>query len=414
MAKLQPVRGTRDITGEEARRQRYVVDVFRRVAEAYGFDEIATPIFEFTEVFKRTLGETSDVVAKEMYTFTDRSGDEITLRPEYTAGIARAWMTQGLAQQGVAKLYGWGPMFRHERPQKGRYRQFSQINVEVIGAPEPAADIELIAMARQVLDDLGIADQTVLHLNTLGDPESRAAYRQALVTYLNGHRDRLSKDSQARLARNPMRILDSKDEGDRVIVAEAPKMANYLNPASREFFDTVRRGLDALGIPYREDHALVRGLDYYTHTAFEFITETLGAQGTVLGGGRYDGLMEQLGGPATPGVGWAGGIERIAMMLSALPESVRGATMVPLGAPAQEKALVLARDLRAKGLRIDTDYRGSLKKRMARANRRNARYAIIIGEEELAAGTATVRDLDSGGQTAVAFDALASHIGPQI
>lgn len=411
MSKLQPVRGTRDIVAAEARRFAFIAETFRRIAEAYGFDEIAPPIFEFTDVFARTLGETSDVVTKEMYTFTDRSGDSITLRPEMTAGVARAWMSGGMAQLGVAKLFGLGPMFRHERPQKGRFRQFHQLDAEIIGAAEPGADVELLAMAQQLLDDLGLAEDCVLHLNSLGDPESRQAYRAALIAYFSRHEDKLSEDSRARLQKNPMRILDSKDPGDRELVADAPRMSAHLNAASQAFFAAVTDGLDALGIAYERDERLVRGLDYYTHTAFEFVTTALGAQGTVLGGGRYDGLIAQMGGPSTPGVGWAAGIERLAMLIAEPPAGDRPVALVPMGGAAERTALMLARDLRRTGLRVDMDYKGNLKKRLNRAAKKNARAAVILGEDELAKGVAALRDLDSGEQREVALDRLAAALG---
>lgn len=414
MTKLQPVRGTRDILGDEARGMARVIDVFRAVANAYGFDEIAPPIFEFTEVFKRTLGETSDVVSKEMYTFESRSGEELTLRPEMTAGIARAWMSGGLGQHGVVKLFGHGPMFRHERPQKGRYRQFHQIDAEIIGAAEPAADLDLLAMAWQILLDLDLAKDCVLHVNSLGDQPSRAAYRAALVDYFDAHKDRLSEDSLTRLDKNPLRILDSKDAGDRELVADAPRFSAYLSDDAQAFFDAVRCGLDRLGIPYVHDERLVRGLDYYSHTAFEFITTALGAQGTVLAGGRYDGLIEQMGGPSMPGVGWAGGIERLAMLAGDPPPAVRPVVLIPMGEKAEAAALTLARDLRSVGIRLEMDYKGNLKKRLNRANKRNAFAAILLGSEELARGQAAVRNLDTGAQSDVALsniqDALANMI----
>lgn len=408
--KLQPVRGTHDLIGESARAHRRITEGFRRVAETYAFEEIATPVFEFTEVFRRTLGESSDVVTKEMYSFEDRSGDSLTLRPEYTAGIARAWLSHGLASRGVVKLYGFGPMFRHERPQKGRQRQFHQLDAEIIGAAEPAADIELIAMAWQLLGDLGIAGDTVLHLNTLGDPESRRAYREVLVSYFTEHLDALSDDSRERLNRNPLRILDSKDPRDKAVAAHAPAMADYLNAASRDFYEAVREGVRALEIPFVDDPHLVRGLDYYTHTAFEFITDRLGAQGAVLAGGRYDGLIEQMGGPPTPGVGWAAGIERLAMLLPPASPAPRLAILMPLGEAAERRALPIARDLRAAGVRLDVDPKGNMKKRLNRAARRQARYALILGEDELARKAVAVRDLDSGEQEEVAFDTLCERL----
>ncbi|MGE4219669.1 MAG: histidine--tRNA ligase, partial [Alphaproteobacteria bacterium] len=319
MAALQPVRGTHDILPKAMRAHRAVVDTARAVVERYGFDEMATPIFEFTQVFRRTLGETSDIVTKEMYTFMDKGGDELTLRPENTAGVARCFISEGLAQSVPLRVFYAGPMFRHERPQKGRLRQFHQVGIELIGAPQPEADVEAIAAGAAVLDALGILPHTELQLNTLGDAESRARYREVLVTYFGDHRDALSEESRDRLARNPLRILDSKDEGDRRIVAGAPDFGDYLNEASRDFFAVVTGGLTALGIAYNRNPRLVRGLDYYSHTAFEFTTTTLGAQGTVLAGGRYDGLIGMMGGPETPGVGWAAGVERLAMMIPAPP-----------------------------------------------------------------------------------------------
>ncbi|GAK34187.1 histidine--tRNA ligase [Iodidimonas nitroreducens] len=410
MSKLQPVRGTRDIFGDDMRRFSHVVRIFERLAQAYGFDEISTPIFEFTEVYKRTLGETSDVVTKEMYTFEDRSGDLLTLRPEYTAGIARAYMSGGMAQAGVSRLFGWGPMFRHERPQKGRFRQFHQLDAEIIGAAEPAADVDLLALAWQLLSDLGISDRIVLHLNSLGDQESRLAYRAALTAYFADHVDALSEDSRMRLQKNPMRILDSKDPGDRALLPDAPQIADYLNERSRAFFETVCAGVKSLGIPYIHDQRLVRGLDYYSHTAFEFVTDALGSQGTVLGGGRYDGLIEMMGGPSTPGVGWAAGIERLAMLIDEPPAPMRAVALIPMGDAAEKQALVLARDLRAAGLRTLMDYKGNMKKRLNRAAKADARLALIIGDEEVARGAVVVRDLDHSTQKDCALWAVHDQV----
>lgn len=409
MTKLQPVRGTRDIFGEDIRRFSYVTDAFRRIAGTYGFDEIITPIFEFTDVFKRTLGDTSDVVTKEMYSFEDRSGEMLTLRPEYTAGIARAYMSNGLAQQGVVRLFGYGPMFRYERPQKGRYRQFHQLDAEIIGAAEPMADIELLALAWQLLSDLGIAGDIKLHLNSLGDPESRSAYRAALVDYFSVHEQKLSEDSRVRLHKNPMRILDSKDHGDRTLLADAPRISDYLTTGAKDFFARVCDGVTALGIPFVHDEKLVRGLDYYTHTAFEFITDALGAQGTVLAGGRYDGLMEMMGGTSTPGVGWAAGIERLAMLI-AEPDKPRPAiAMIPLGERAEQYALTLVQELRAAGYSTGMDYKGNMKRRLNRAAKSAARFALILGDDELDNNVATIRNLDSGVQEEVALDQILAY-----
>lgn len=408
MAGLQPVRGTHDLLPEEARRHRHVEEVARAVAERYGYGEIATPIFEFTEVFSRTLGETSDVVTKEMYTFTDRGGEEITLRPEGTAGVARAFISGGLAQNLPLKLFYRGPMFRYERPQKGRLRQFHQVGVELLGVDSPLADVEVIAMGAHMLEALGIRGAITLELNSLGDTDSRAAYRDALVAYLKGHYDRLSEDSKARLERNPLRVLDSKDEGDRRVVADAPILGDYLNEPSRAFFDQLRQGLDALGIAYTVNPRLVRGLDYYMHTAFEFTTDALGAQGTVMAGGRYDGLIGQMGGPHTPGIGWAAGVERLAMLLAEMPAPARPVAVIPMGD--QVQGLAVAERLRRAGLAVEFGFSGNMKKRMARANRANACAAVILGEEEGQRGAVTLRDLDTGEQAEVPLAGLEERL----
>jgi histidyl-tRNA synthetase len=410
LAKLQPVRGTHDLLPEDSRRHRHVIEVFRGVAERFAFGEISTPIFEFTEVFKRTLGETSDVVSKEMYTFTDRGGEEVTLRPEYTAGIARAFISGGLAQNLPLKFYGHGPMFRYERPQKGRQRQFHQLDAEILGVAEPLADIEVIALGAQLLEDLGVAPLTELELNTLGDRTSRAAYRDALVTYFSDFRDKLSEDSVKRLERNPLRILDSKDEGDRRIVADAPLMADYLNDHSAAFFAAVKDGLDRLGIAYRVNPRLVRGLDYYTHTAFEFTTQALGAQGAVVAGGRYDGLIEAMGGQPTPGIGWAAGIERLAMLVGDIDAAKRPIAVIPVGDEAAHEALELTHRLRRDGFTVDLGYRGNLQKRMKRANKLGASAALILGDDERAQGAVTLRDLDTGEQVLIPLPELTDRL----
>jgi len=409
---LQPVRGTHDLLPEDCRRHRRVVETFREIVERYGFGEIATPIFEFTEVFRRTLGETSDVVTKEMYTFSDRGGDEITLRPEYTASVARAFISHGLKDRLPLKLYGHGPMFRYERPQKGRQRQFHQLDIEVLGAAEPLADIEVIAVGADLLAALGVADKVRLEINTLGDPESRAHYRERLVAYFATHRDRLSPDSRLRLTRNPLRILDSKDEGDRALITGAPSMAESLTPASAAFFARVREGLAALGIAHVVNPRLVRGLDYYTHTAFEFVTEALGAQGAVIAGGRYDGLIEAMGGPPTPGIGWAAGIERLVLLSGVTPPAKRPIAVVPVSPADEGVALVLTQRLRHAGFTVALGYRGNVSRRLKRANRLGAAAALVIGESERARAAVTLRDLDSGDQAEVPEAELEDRLVP--
>jgi histidyl-tRNA synthetase len=410
LSALQPVRGTRDIMPDEMRRHRAVVETARALAETYGYLEIATPVFEFTEVFRRTLGDTSDIVTKEMYSFAMKEGEEITLRPEATAGIARAFISGGLAQQLPLKVFYTGPMFRHERPQKGRQRQFHQIDVELLGVAQPLGDVEIIALGAHILDALGVLGRTTLELNTLGDPDSRQGYRTALVEYFSGHKDRLSEDSLDRLTRNPLRILDSKDPGDREVVAHAPLFGDYLNPESAAYFEEVKAGLETLDLAYTHNPRLVRGLDYYTHTAFEFTTTELGAQGAVLAGGRYDGLIEIMGGPPTPGTGWAAGVERLAMLLAVEPETPRQIAVVPVGARAEAAALTLTQRLRHAGFAVDLGFGGNVGKRMKRANKLAARAAVILGEDELARDAATVRDLDSGKQELVPLDTLTEHL----
>ncbi|MBA4097106.1 MAG: histidine--tRNA ligase [Rhodospirillum sp.] len=406
MSQLQPVRGTHDLLPDEMRRYRHVVDTARAAAECSGYLEIETPIFEFSEVFKRTLGDTSDIVTKEMYTFTDRGGETITLRPEGTASVARAFISEGLAQHAPLKYFYSGPMFRYERPQKGRLRQFHQTGVELLGVADPMGDVEIIAVGVEFLRRLGVWDRCYLDVNSLGDAESRKIYRDVLVSYLSGFKDKLSKESLERLDRNPMRILDSKDEGDKAIVANAPVYSDHLNQASKDFFSRVLEGLDVIGIPHSVNPRLVRGLDYYCHTCFEVISDDLGAQGTVMGGGRYDGLVGIMGGPETPGVGWASGVERCMMLLKEEPKARRPIALVPIGAEAEREALILANKIRQAGLAADLGYSGNMGKRMKRANKLNARVAVILGETELAKNVAAVRDLDSGEQREVPLETL--------
>jgi histidyl-tRNA synthetase len=406
VSQLQPVRGTHDLLPDEMRRYRRVVDTARDAAECAGYLEIETPIFEFSEVFKRTLGDTSDIVTKEMYTFTDRGGETITLRPENTASVARAFISEGLAQHTPLKYFYSGPMFRYERPQKGRLRQFHQTGVELIGVADPLGDVEIIAVGVEFLRRLGVWDRCHLEINSLGDGESRKAYRDVLVSYLSGHKDKLSKESVERLERNPMRILDSKDDGDKAIVANAPVYSEHLNQESKDFFSRVLEGLEAIGIPHVVNQRLVRGLDYYCHTCFEIISDDLGAQSTVMGGGRYDGLIGIMGGPETPGVGWASGVERCMMLLKDEPKARRPIALVPIGEEAERKALILANEIRRGGLPADLGYSGNMGKRMKRANKVNARVAIILGEDELAKNVAAVRDLDSGEQREVPLATL--------
>ena len=410
MADLQPVRGTRDLIGEDARRHFHVIETARRVAAIYGYDEWSTPIFEDTQVFARGLGDTTDVVMKEMYSFTDRGGESLTLRPEATAGICRALVTNGLTQSLPQKVFYAGPMFRYERPQKGRYRQFHQIDIEVLGSDAPLADAEVIACGWNILRELGVAQDTVLELNTLGDKPSRDAYRAALVDYFTTHKDDLSEDSIARLVRNPLRVVDSKDEGDRKIVQGAPTIDGFLTEPAYAFFAALQEHLARFGVPYRRNPRIVRGLDYYSHTAFEFVTTRLGAQGTVMGGGRYDGLVEEMGGPHTPCIGWAAGVERLAMLMAAPPPAPTSIAIIPIGDASEGPALDVMQALRAAGIRTEIAYRGNVKRRMERANKTGARIAVILGETEIATGTAQVKNLVTGEQTAIPIAELAARL----
>jgi len=410
MSSLQPVRGTHDILAEEHRLHRLVCETAHDIALRYGYQEISTPVFESTEVFARTLGETSDIVTKEMYTFEDRNGDSITLRPEYTAGIARMLMSNGLYNSLPLKTFARGPMFRRERPQKGRQRQFHQIDVEILGVPGPQADIEVIALGAHILKALGLDADIRLELNSLGDTESRQTYRAQLVEYFSDHREHLSEESLLRLEKNPLRILDSKDRGDRQTVADAPLLEGSLNSLSEDFFAAVKEGLRAIGIEFELNPHLVRGMDYYCHTAFEFTTTTLGAQGAVLAGGRYDGLVETMGGTPTPGIGWAAGVERLAMMIGDAPLALRPIVVVPVGGEAAEMALKITQQLRHSDFTVDLGFSGNVKKRLNRANKVNAVAAILLGEDELAKGVATVRDMESGEQTEVPLTSLEEHL----
>jgi len=376
----QAIRGTQDIFGAEAEAFQHVVETFERVRKLYRFRRIEMPVFEKTAVFARSLSETTDVVSKEMYSFLDRGDESLTLRPEFTAGIARAYLTNGWQQHAPLKVATHGPLFRYERPQKGRYRQFHQLDAEIIGAAEPQADVELLAMADQVLKELGIAAKNggavTLQLNTLGDAASREAWRAALVDYFEAHRAALSAESQKRLSVNPLRILDSKEAADQAFVADAPKIDDYLGGEAQDFFGKVCDGLNAAGVEWTRAPSLVRGLDYYRHTAFEFVTDRLGAQGTVLGGGRYDGLMETLGGPHTPAVGWAAGIERLAMLVGERTES-RLEIAIAAESPGREADAASAVTMfRRLGFKVELFAYGSPRKRYDKA--RKAEPGVLI------------------------------------
>jgi histidyl-tRNA synthetase len=399
---MKAFRGTYDQLPPIRRQHHFIEACARHVLSLYQFEEVSTPIFEYLNVFFHTLGETSDVVTKEMFTLQDRHGDLLALRPEGTAGVMRAVLTNNLAQGAPLKYFYMGPMFRYERPQKGRTRQFHQIGVEHIGEANPLADAECIGMGSHFLRALEVSASIELELNTLGDGESRHRYRQALMDFLGQYEKELSPDSQERLRKNPLRILDSKDEGDQKIVQGAPKIQAFLTPEAEGFFEAVLRGLEDLKIPFVVNPNLVRGLDYYGHTAFEFkASSSLGSQNTVLGGGRYDGLSTQMGGPALPSVGWAAGIERLVLLREKEIPTIRPVALIPLGEAAEKEMWELAQTLRHANIPTHLAYEGSLKSRMKKANRVNASHAVIMGEEELRNNQITLKDLDEGSQRTI-------------
>lgn len=405
---LQPVRGTHDLLPDSYASHHRVIESAAGAARLYGFAQMDTPIFEFSEVFHRAVGDTSDIVTKETYTFTDRGGESITLRPEFTAAIVRSFISNGLQQNLPFKAFYAGPAFRYERPQKGRLRQFHQIGAELLGAAEPMADVEIIALAMHTLRVLGLSDSVVLEINSLGDVESRVSYRETLVKYLSQHEGKLSEDSRLRLIKNPLRILDSKDAGDREIIAGAPALRDSFNEHAVQHFAAVKAGLDALGIAYRVSEKLVRGLDYYSHTVFEITTDKLGAQGTVLAGGRYDGLVKLMGGNDIAGIGFAAGVERLVALMddkNAAQHKPRAA-IIPMGEAAEAEGWKCAQMLRDAGIAVDVAYRGNAKKRFERANKIGAAFAVILGEEELKNGTVTLKNLETAEQRSIAHNAL--------
>jgi histidyl-tRNA synthetase len=394
MTPVQSVRGTQSLLSEDADRLAAVVAAFDRVRRLFGFKRVEVPTIEHTQVFARTIGETTDVVSKEMYSFEDRGGESITLRPEFTAGICRAYLSEGWQQYAPLKVATHGSAFRYERPQKGRFREFHQLDAEIIGAGEPQADVELLSLGYQLLQELGIAEGVTLELNTLGDPETREAWRTALIDYFEGHKADLSEDSVARLQRNPLRILDSKDARDRAICAGAPSVDEHLTSEASDFFAAVTAGIEAAGVPWKRNPRLVRGLDYYRHTAFEFVTDRLGAQGTVIAGGRYDGLIEALGGPHTPAVGWAAGIERLAMMID--QPALDSPEIWVIGPGAVPQSIALSTYLRKRGHSVETVVKGNPNKLVDKSRARGARVALIVIEDHLGTGRSFFLDIKLG------------------
>ncbi len=401
--KFQPARGTQDFLPEQAEKMRLIETKSHHWAKLFGFGEIITPIFEFTEVFHRTMGETSDVIHKETYTFTDRGGESLTLRPEGTAGIARSFISEGLAQKLPLKFYYAGPMFRYERPQKGRYRQFHQIGIESLGFESPLADVECLQLAWSLLQDLGLHTHCHLEINTLGDKKDREVYRQKLVDFLTPLKTQLSADSQMRLEKNPLRILDSKDPKDKELIKGCPLLQNELSDESREFYNRVKSELTLLQIPFKENSQLVRGLDYYCHTVFEFVTTQLGAQGTVLAGGRYDGLIESMGGPSTPGVGWAAGLERLAELTSQLNSTNKNTriAIAPADEQGESESLKIASLLRQRDISVEILWNGNFGKKMKKANSMGVSHVLILGSSEISQNQITIKNFATGDQKTI-------------
>ncbi|WP_344935584.1 histidine--tRNA ligase [Zhongshania borealis] len=421
MARIQSIRGMNDILPTETPLWQYLEAKIRDVLSRYGYSEIRFPIVEHTELFKRSIGEVTDIVEKEMYTFEDRNGDSLTLRPEGTASCVRACDQNGLLHNQIQRLWYTGPMFRHERPQKGRLRQFHQVGVETFGMTGPDIDAELILLSARLWRELGISDALTLELNSIGNADSRAKYRQALVDYLSEFKDQLDEDSLRRLGSNPLRILDTKDPKTREILLAAPVLADYLDEVSRAHFQGLCARLDAAGIPYKLNPQLVRGLDYYGLTVFEWTTDKLGAQGTVCAGGRYDGLVEQLGGKPTPAVGFAMGIERLCLLLETLAvapkmPALADVFIVSLGEKAEIAALTLAETLRTAipGARVLINCGGgSFKSQFKKADKSGATVAIVLGEDELARSVAAVKSLrdSQSEQQLIALVEIPGYIG---
>ena len=418
---LQAIRGMNDILPEQTPAWRYLESTFAELLDGYGYKEIRMPILEFTELFARGIGEGTDVVDKEMYTFLDRNGESLTMRPEGTAGCVRAVLEHGLSGGGqVQKLWYTGPMFRYEKPQKGRYRQFHQIGVEVFNLPGPDIDAELIILTWRLWQKLGMADAVTLQLNTLGSSEARARYRDALVAYLQDRFDQLDEDSQRRMTTNPLRILDSKVESTQALLVGAPTLHDYLDEESLAHFEGLKARLDAVGLRYEINQKLVRGLDYYCRTAFEWVTEKLGSQGTVCGGGRYDGLVSQFGGKPTPGVGFAMGVERLVLLLETLglvPEELSRPAdlyLCAFGEAAELAGLSLAERLRdaIPGIRLLVNAGGgSFKSQFKKADKSGAQFAMILGDDELANRVVGFKPLrGEGEQQNIAWDALPEHL----
>ena len=398
MSKIQSVRGTKDIYSSTMRNYNYIINEARYVSELFGYEEASFPIFERAEVFSRPLGVSSDIVSKETYTFEDRGGENITLRPEGTAGVMRSILSEGKINDLPLRLFYSGPMFRYERPQKGRLRQFVQIGIESIGNHGPLEDAEVIACGASLLQRLGFHQDCVLNINSLGDEESRALYRKSLVDYFSKNLDNLSPLSQSRLSMNPLRILDSKEPQDQEVIYKAPLFSSYFNNLSIDHFEKVKSFLNTSGIEYSHNEKLVRGLDYYSHTTFEFVTTKLGSQGTVLGGGRYDGLSKMLGGPSIPAVGFAAGVDRLVMLSSNLDETSGIISILPVEEENFAYCYNLLNIFRENDIKCEIFKGGNLSKNLKKISKKNRKLIIIVGDDEIQKKQVIIKDLSSGEQ----------------
>lgn len=409
--KLQPVRGTKDLYGEEISAFNFVVNAAKKLSALYGFNEISTPIFEFSEIYERNLGETSDIISKEVYKFPDRGDNFLSLRPEFTAGIVRAFISNGdLGQNLPQKLFSYGPIFRYDRPQKGRQRQFNQINFEVIGADNFLSDVEAILLSAQILKDLGILQKTTLQINSLGCEETKNKYQNALQEYFQKYVNDLSEDSKNRLIKNPLRILDSKDEKDIAIAKDAPQIGDFYSDDSKKRFENILKSLQGAGLEYQVNQRLVRGLDYYTSTIFEFTTNDLGAQNTVLAGGRYNNLIAKMGGQNLPAIGFAGGVERLMLLADLKIQNPRPVFVIYVSENEEQKAFEIASKLRESGTYAEIIFGANMKKQMKKATSLNAKFVIIIGDEEIKSGKFTVKNFDLGSEGKIAADDLIKYL----
>ena len=409
--KIQNVRGTNDIFGKELKLFNKITEVAKKRSLQYGFQEIFTPIFEFSEIFERNLGDSSDIISKEVYKFQDRSDNSLTLRPEFTASIIRAFINNSTFHSNLpAKLFSYGPVFRYDRPQKGRRRQFHQINFEIIASKHLLNDVEILMLAYNILDDLNIAKKSILNINSLGTSEVRSKYEIELAKYLSKFKLDLSKDSKFRLEKNPLRILDSRDKKDQEILLDAPKINNFYDQGSREHLENIIKILEEKNITYKINPNLVRGLDYYNGLVFEFVTDEIGSQNTILAGGRYDKLVSQMSGPDLPAIGFAAGMERLSLLMEEKYDNVRSISLIYIGNEQENYTFDIANKIRNLNISLEIVYGKSVKKQMQRANAINSKFAIIIGSDEKEKELFNLKDLDNGEQESLNFNDLIKKI----